>query len=85
MGVVSGDEQSSEGETSRKGLPQLLKFQTVEWASRVMACKRPQLEPGEATQREYVNELGLWINGWVYLILRVWAGSRSFRGVEAVL
>ena len=49
-----------------------------------MACKRPQLEPREASQSKHVNELGLWINGWVYLILRVCAGSRSFRGVEAV-
>ena len=44
MGVVSGDEQSSKGETSRYGLPQVLKFQTVELVSRVIAPEWLQLK-----------------------------------------
>ena len=44
MGVVSGEEQSSEGETSRIGQPQSLNIQTVELASRATEEIEPQLK-----------------------------------------
>ena len=52
MGVVSGDEQSRDGETSLSGLFHRLKIQTVELASKVIAKSKPQLNSKEKDGEE---------------------------------
>ena len=55
-GVVSGDEQSRNGEMSRNGLPQLAKLQTVELGSKVIAQWQWQLNSKERIERKVVHK-----------------------------
>ena len=68
---------------SLKGLPQLLKVQTVEFVSKVIAWNLPQLE-GEKI-KSASNSSGLRTESRVYLMLSVGAGIWSFKGLEAIL
>ena len=51
-GVVSGDEQSRDGETILSGLSHRLKTRTVELASKVMARSKSQLNSKETDGEE---------------------------------